>query len=147
MRSLKQQEDIILASAAVGLFCLIAGALLSGCGNQIGDSESDDDVSTNIITTITSSEQNEEKLCADSFLWKPVSESDGKLAILFDSGFVYEEVCVEDLEGEFDCDDSADSTNGGRATYRFPKEGAEYSGVVVADDCEWMIEDPSKRTE
>jgi hypothetical protein len=144
MKSLKQQHETVCGIALVFSAFLIG--LLSGCGNQIGDSASDDDVSTNVVTTITSAETNTEK-CSEGMLWKPVSESDGKLAILFDSGFVYEEVCVEDLEGEFDCDDSADFTNGGRATYRFPKEGAEYSGVITADDCEWMVKDPSERTE
>ncbi len=79
----------------------------------------------------------------NGFLWKPVSESDGNLVVLFPSSLtgnisssgIYSElpICEENLieKGRF----SGDSKNGGRAHFRFNNPGGSYPDVayVVAE--------------
>lgn len=131
----------------ISLFVLCG---LVGCGNQIGDTASNDDISTNIITTISSGSDNAEA-CPDSFLWKPISESDGNLAVLFPTGYFFQEVFAqwvdEDGNDREDKGEDVGLTNGGRQTFRFPKEGGEYTGILTADDCTFEVVDPSERTE
>lgn len=131
----------------VTLFVVLS---LTSCGNQIGDSKNDDDINTNIITSISSGSDNSE-WCPSDFLWKPISESDGKLAVLFPVGYHFQEVFAQwvDEDGNDREDKGVDVglTNGGRQTFRFPKEGGEYSGILTADECTFEVADPSKRTE
>ncbi len=96
------------------------------------------------------------------FLWKPVSEGDGKLVVLLptelrgkiDRAEIHsalppsEETKIE--EGRF----SGDSTNGNRPHFRFDKEGSGYGNdiylVCYKDDgsyLSWSIEDGAKRND
>jgi len=124
---------------------------LSACEASVGsssktDSENDNSVNTT-ITTISSGEGNAVGECAKSFLWKPVSESDGNLVVLFPKGFTYFDVTAQDLEGNFEPGVLSGYTNGARQTWRFSRPGEEYTGELIADECDWTVEDPSKRTE
>lgn len=111
----------------------------------------------------------------EGFLWKPVSESDGNLALLFPEEFEREFLSVrvelaqeEEEEEEEPSDDSAAREVGeteecvcaftdcrfedGRLLYRCPQPGSAYTGRVFADnrteECVWEIEgDPSERND
>jgi hypothetical protein len=84
------------------------------------------------------------------FLWKPMSESDGNLVILFPSKFdkKFLDVLVEDLDGNVESGAFAGFTNPDRQTWRFSKNGAEYTGVVRADlitqECAWRVSSPEE---
>lgn len=84
------------------------------------------------------------------FLWKPASDKDGNLVILFPARFdkQFIAVYVEDLEGGVEEGSFAGFTNPDRQTWRFSRNGAEYTGVVRADliveECEWRVPEPSE---
>ncbi len=110
------------------------------------------------------------------FLWKPVSESDGNLAILFPEEFsreflaVYvelaeeeEEVVEEEEEAPaeevtkergtlVECRLNESRFEDGRLIYRCPQPGGAYTGRVFADnrdeECVWEISgDPAERND
>ncbi len=121
--------------------------------------------------TAIDNEVSKEKLCAEllnaedeiqspseSFLWKPISESDSKAVTLLPTSLrglvvrtdVFEKETGKKLDsGRF----SGDEHNGMRPHYRFPKPGASYGGPiqVIAAVAEgiwiWDIKDAAKRTE
>lgn len=85
------------------------------------------------------------------FLWKPESESDGNLVILFpaeyDVRFMAVSVFLPDgtvEDGEF-----RGFTNGDRQTWRFNRFGGEYTGRIIVDatsqECVFFVENPSER--
>jgi hypothetical protein len=128
-------------------------ALMTGCGGvDIGNSSkaSEDDNSVDIDIA-----QNGEAAadCPSSLLWKPVSESDGKLVVLFPSEFdeEFESVSVMSAEGEIEQGIFAGFTNGDRQTWRFSKEGGEYTGVVEvqteSESCSVVVSDPAERND
>ena len=95
------------------------------------------------------------------FLWKPVSDSDGKLAVLLPKSFAGQ---IEKLEVHSSLPPSDSSkvaegsykydSNGGRPTFRFSKPGASYGDnlYVVAfkkdgSTATWDIEDGGKRND
>lgn len=98
---------------------------------------------------------------AGGFLWKPVSESDGKLAVLLPSSLTGQIISLEIFatapaagvtaidQGRF-----VGNTNGNRATFRFNKSGGEYPDgcYVVAqlkngETRSFHIADSSQRVE
>lgn len=85
------------------------------------------------------------------FLWKPVSESDGNLAILFPKEFKsrFFDVLVSKEDGDQESGSFVGFTNGERQTWRFEDAGHEYTGIVQVDagsqTCEWIVPDPSER--
>ena len=95
----------------------------------------------------------------NGFLWKPVSEKDGNLVILFPAAFdeLFSQVCVflaEVLEDEEpqECgtlNDGEPFSNGERQTWRFSRPGSSYTGRVVATDidqeCVWVVPNPDTR--
>jgi hypothetical protein len=88
------------------------------------------------------------------FLWKPVSESDGALVVLFPAAYDVEFERVEaELAGgsSVEAGEFAGFTNGNRQTWRFNEEGKEYSGMLFvydeAQDCTWQVSTPAQRVD
>jgi hypothetical protein len=116
------------AKTAVYASALIAGALLtsscfdSGGGGGGGGGE-----------TRTANDG------AGGFLWKPVSESNGQLVILFPPEFTGS-VASGEVHNRFppkssslmDVGNYGGVHNGGREHYRFPRQGGAYGGNVFA---------------
>jgi hypothetical protein len=127
---------------------IVVGMLISlaACNADVGNSaDSNDDNSSSVVSV--GSNSSDKDSCDVRFLWKPESESDGKLVVLFEKGVYFNEVWAENLLGGYDPANYVGLTNGGRATYRFSEKGSEYTGLLVADDCEFRIEEPSEREE
>ena len=92
---------------------------------------------------------------ADGFLFKPVSDSDGKVAVLLPSSLTgtIEKVVFETINGEVLEEGRYSGVgNGGREHYRFSKTGAEYESNLVVNvfmkdgtNKTYEISDPSKR--
>ena len=86
----------------------------------------------------------------NGFLWKPVSESNGNLVVLFPKDFTetFQSVTVNGESGNF-----SGFANGDRQHWRFSKSGAEYEApaivkaISMGGECEWVIPNPSERTE
>jgi len=160
MRDLDQFiSDAIFALAMTG--CLTLGAImLVGCGGvDIANKSGGNSIVTDTdITYITNtSELADDKsgvnpscvgAFGDGFLWKPESDSDGSLVILFPSKYTvkFESVAVDGEEGAFSA-----FANGDRQHWRFSKSGGEYTGSVVITDqgksCEFVVINPSERFE
>jgi len=89
------------------------------------------------------------------FLWKPISESDGKLVVLLPANLAYQvaDVILRDSDGnEIDRGRQAGYHNEGREHFRFSKSGRGYpDGVRVevrfhdGSTRSYLIPDPSKR--
>jgi hypothetical protein len=93
---------------------------------------------------------NAEAESGGGFLWKPVSEGNGKLVILLPSSYTgktNKQVYVNDEMGAYD-----KVANGGREHYRFPNPGSAYgtdivvSTVMNGEEKSWVIPYGSKRT-
>jgi hypothetical protein len=88
------------------------------------------------------------------FLWKPESENDGALVVLFPSAY---DVEFERVEAELangagvEAGEFAGFTNGDRQTWRFDESGGAYSGLVLvydkAQECMWQVSTPSERVD
>lgn len=141
---------------------LFACLLFAGCDLSLGSSHSgdqDNDAVTSINTEVNEETLGENPLCLGiktldgpgGFLWKPLSESDGNLVILFPSEFVtkFLEVLAETLEGEFERGSFAGYGNPDRQTWRFTQPGDAYTGIVIVDtgmgECQWVVPTPSER--
>jgi hypothetical protein len=141
---------------------LIVLLMFVGCGVDIGNSSSQDE--DNDITTIDNSDNSQGgdangRLCkgvqsidgTGGFLWKPASDTDGKLVVLFPEEFVDEflSVSAELPDGGIEEGVYAGKTNGDRQTWKFSKPGGEYAGRLIVDagtqECEWIVDDPSER--
>ncbi len=86
------------------------------------------------------------------FLWKPVSDSNGRLAIHFPSNFPdFEEAIVFRADtGESESGRRIpERGNGNRQLFRFSLVGGAYTGVVMAKRgdqvCTWQVSNPSIR--
>jgi hypothetical protein len=94
-------------------------------GEEIDDSNSDDG------STIG------DEIGGDTgFVFKPVSEKDGNLAILFPPSFTdqIEDIFLKDKEGnEIEVGNAQGPTNGNRETFRFQKPGAEYLKNIMVE--------------
>lgn len=86
------------------------------------------------------------------FIWKPISESDRKLVIVFDKKyeFPFLFVSVFNLDGTSE-DGKFFKLDDGRLGYRFDKPGSEYTGQVLVKDtgqeCNAIVANPSERAE
>lgn len=91
----------------------------------------------------------------DGTLSKPISDSDGNLVFLFSKRFTEKFIKVTLIDGSGFTEEGRFSGfgNGGRQHYRFSKPGAEYVAPlrIIAEslngECEFIVEDPSQRTE
>lgn len=90
---------------------------------------------------------------ANGFLWKPQSESTGKLVVLFPAKFQrnFETVMVYPKKGGSESLDCYGRTNGDRLTCRGKLPGGRYTGLVTALDvdqvCEWKISNSKERND
>lgn len=92
---------------------------------------------------------------AEGFLFKPESESDGKLVVLLPAMLTgqIESVVLKDLnDQELESGRYTSVANGGREHYRFSKPGGEYEGPLMVEvrykdgaTTKYSIEDPAKR--
>ena len=144
------------------LLFIVALLVLVGCGIDVGNSSSEDQ-DNDIITIDNSDNSNNgdssDRLCKGTqridgpggFLWKPSSESDENLVVLFPKEFVddFLSVIAELPDGTFEEGVLSGDTNGDRQTWRFSMPGGEYTGRLLVDDsgqeCEWVVDDPSER--
>lgn len=87
------------------------------------------------------------------FLWKPISESDGRLVVLFPESYDvrFESVEAEVVGGGLESGEFGGFTNGSRQTWRFDQEGGAYTGLLKvqdeAQDCLWEVETPGQRVD
>lgn len=87
------------------------------------------------------------------FVWKPKSESDGKLVILFPEKFErdFEKVIVYPKAGGMEGLNCYARTNGNRLTCRGQMPGGRYTGLITALDvdqvCEWSVTTPKQRVD
>lgn len=139
---------------------LLVLLLLSACSLDVGNSSSEDE--DNDITTIDNSDNSNsgraDVLCvgvgsvdgAGGFLWKPQSQKDGALVVLFPKEYDEEFLSVEAerLDGDFDAGTFDGFTNGARQTWRFPDVGSAYTGRLYVDagnqECAWRVTDPAE---
>ena len=90
---------------------------------------------------------------SNGFLYKPVSDSDGKLVVLFPSEFTekFQSVKIVDAGGLTEFGKFSSFGNGNRQHWRFSKAGSEYVAPlrIVAEslggECTWRINDSSIR--
>lgn len=88
---------------------------------------------------------------AGGFLWKPISEGDGNLVILFPAEFdvPFRDVFVFATGGDIESGNFVGFSNGNRQTWRFDFPGSAYTGQVTVDDigqeCDWFVESPGER--
>ena len=86
----------------------------------------------------------------EGFLWKPESDSNGNLVVLFPKNFTekFQSVSVNGELGVF-----AAFANGNRQHWRFSKPGSNYEAtamvkaISMGGECEWVIPNPAERTE
>ena len=111
---------------------------------NVGD---EDDTATNPLCEGTMTVDGDQ-----GFLWKPISDVDGNLVVLFPAEYqrrflkveVINDATLQPEEGNF-----RGFTNGNRQTYNFSMPGVFYTGQVTAFDinqeCVWRVEDPGNR--
>lgn len=125
---------------------------------DFNEAEVDSETDKNKLCASILNAEAEDQSPSESFLWKPISESDSKAVTLLPTSLrglvvrtdVFEKETGAKLDsGRF----SGDEHNGMRPHYRFPKPGASYGGPiqVIASVAEgiwiWDIKDAAKRTE
>ena len=91
------------------------------------------------------------------FLWKPISESEGSLVVLFppEYGETFQSVSVTDLLGNVEVGRFSGRTNPNRQTWRFNLPGDAYTGRLVVsnpvgsvlEECVIQIPNPGVRFE
>lgn len=76
------------------------------------------------------------------FVWKPVSEGDGKLVVLLPASYNDNAIKVNGEVGRY-----AGRTNGNRPTHRFTKAGAGYppNSILEVNGVKYLIANPSQR--
>lgn len=141
--------------------------IASGCGVDLksGDNSFNDTINNTSFSTTTNTNISDSSSshCADislpdgenGNLWKPVSEGDGKLVILFAAKFtkVFNSVCVIVAATNIkECGRFIDFTNGERQTWRFNLVGSEYDGTIKIEEasgvvCEVTISTPAERVD
>jgi hypothetical protein len=82
-----------------------------------------------------------------AILWKPVSESNGKLVVLLANTFDNVPVSIGTERGKMNSDNPR--SNGNRPTYRFSKPGKDYPdpSILQAGDRKFLVTSPAKRHE
>lgn len=146
----------------LSLLLLIPACDFSAVNKEL--SSQDNDI-TNIDNSINNSDESEPTFgsnpqCSQGtnsidgpggFLWKPESEGDGKLVLLFPTEFITQflNVLMERVEGTFENATFTGFSNGARQTWRGQSTGIAYTGRVVVDagnqECEWVVPDPTVR--
>lgn len=144
------------------LLLILFSSLLWACDLNVGGSQDGDSEDTTIISNDTSESGSgnlgDNPRCpavgsldgAGGFLWKPESEKDGNLVILFPKEYVTPFLTVLAFKENGTADSGAFTgfTNDDRQTWRFPLRGSEYTGRVLVDagdqECEWFVPDPSR---
>lgn len=159
-------------SALKAAACLALAVNLCSClaSYDSGSREEDNDVaSDNVVITDNSVTDGEELLEAspcDRPLWKPISEKDGNLAMVFPVEFsipfssiqVTRAVEVEDeaeevarVEEETEFLTFSSFSEEGEQTWRGLAPGSEYTGSYVIDysgeSCSGEVQDPNIRTD
>ena len=84
------------------------------------------------------------------FLWKPISESNGNLVVLFPKEFTetFQSVTVNGESGNF-----SGFANGDRQHWRFSLPGGDYQSpaTIIAEslngECQWIVSNTSERAE
>lgn len=88
------------------------------------------------------------------FIWKPISESDGNLVIVFDeTKYPVQFISVKvGIAGSTELEEGRPiRLDDGRQGWRFSKPGSAYSGRIFIEDegqeCEGIVADPANRDE
>jgi hypothetical protein len=91
------------------------------------------------------------------FLWKPNSESDNNLVVLFAASYDLQFQSVEALrvDGGIDAGTFSGFANGGRQHFRFPSPGSAYTGQLTVanpqgdtlEECTWIVSNPEVRND
>ena len=83
-----------------------------------------------------------EQLSGSSFVWKPVSDGDGRLVVLLPASSDADPVFVNGEAGTF-----VGRTNGNRPTYRFSRPGSQYSAPALLQigSGTWGVPNPGQR--
>lgn len=150
----------ILVLSRLGL-CLLGTSLSSCVSYDSGASDNDIGSDNNVITDnsiVTSSDSAiAQGTPCDEFIWKPESESDGHLALIFGSGFpvTFDSVSVErkvpEMEPEQEFLEFSSTDENGRQVWRGDKPGGEYTGSFLVEygteSCLGEVEKPGERTE
>lgn len=154
-------------SALKAAACLALAVNLCSClaSYDSGSDQEDNDIaSDNVVITDNSVSDSEELLedsPCDSLIWKPESEKDGNLALIFDAMFttpfnaleVRREVMEEDAETEFETEFCALSSfdENGRQVWRCSMPGEAYTGEFRVEfgteSCEGEVANPAERSE
>ena len=141
------------------LFATLPGCLSYDSGSSDDDIASDNNIITDNSITSDSQEQLENSPC-ESVLWKPVSEKDGNLVLVFDPQFtipfnsvevVHVEESEEKVEEETEFCEFSAFDDSGRQVWRCSRPGAEYTGDYCieygTEKCSGSVEDPADRND
>lgn len=158
------------------LATLLTITALHGCGNDINNTtgsnnpiDNSDNSNQNNDNSVNTSDEEDpasddatdlytpcispNSILDDSFLWKPVSESDGNLVILFDSkyGIRFDKVTVTLQSGLTEELTFSAFANGGRQHWRGTSPGIDYTGEIVVTQktniCSAVVLTPGERYE
>lgn len=150
-------------------YLILIVLIASGCGVDLKSGDNSFNQETTSSTTSTTNNTNtnvagsSSSMCTEvrfpdgknGNLWKPVSEGDGKLVILFAANFteVFNSVCVVvAATNTEECGSFIDFTNGERQTWRYNLAGSEYTGLIKIEEasglvCEVTISTPAERVD
>lgn len=161
---MKNTFSIIIIAALFAFFINACGNSLDYQGNSSNDDNSvNDSYNDNSVNGSASPRPSGipgvNPLCtevmgvdgAEGFLFKPVSESDGNLVVLFPKEFTkpFLKVEITTLLGVVEEGVFSSVGNGDRMHYRFSMPGSFYQGRIVAFDdnqeCVWEVTDTSVR--
>lgn len=83
-----------------------------------------------------------EQLSGSGFVWKPVSDGDGRLVVLLPASSDADPVFVNGEQGTY-----VGRTNGNRPTYRFSRPGSQYSAPALLQigSGRWGVPNPGQR--
>jgi len=152
-------NDPTMAVAEMEQALLLSGALIGkyDTGSETAAVRSLDEPSNAASNSITTSSADHSEVGSSGFLFKPVSDSDGKLAVLLPPNLagLVQSVSLVGANGEvIESGRYAGNGNGGRDHYRFTKPGGQYSdGLSVMATLtngqlvKYIINETSQRTE
>lgn len=122
-----------LSAFVLGLLFVLIALIFTGCdlASNIANDNSTND-SHNTAAGATDADGNPIEGADNSFVWKPVSESDGNLVVLLPASLAGQ---VEGLtiSGSFGsvAGSGGELSNGNRPTYRFPQPGSAYGQNIT----------------
>jgi hypothetical protein len=152
-------NDPTMAVAEMEQALLLSGAIIGklDAGSETVATRSLDEPSNAATNSTTNSSANHSEAGSSGFLFKPVSDSDGKLAVLLPPNLagLVQSVSLVGANGEvIESGRYAGNGNGGRDHYRFTKPGGQYSdGLSVIATLtngqlvKYIINETSQRTE